>query len=334
MNTSFQTLLHGVESAGLDLSGLNVLLLNAIPSDFVNESWVLQSYFKPYVEELSSRGLSVSAEAAEGGYDVVLYLLPKNMVEARYELAKAVRCLNDGGRIFCAADNKAGGTRLKKLFESFGIDLAGHDSRNKARVVWGSVRNVNDDAVSKALSEGRPRAVIDDRFISQAGVFGWDKIDKGSEVLTRYIPRDLKGKGADFGCGYGYLSDYALSHCSKIKRLTCLDADYRAVEMCRKNLERYDADISYVWADLTKVQMDLRNLDFILMNPPFHEGKKQDIGIGIDFIKSAYQSLKRGGSLFIVANAHLSYEPALEKVFFAVEKLHEGQGFKVFKAVR
>ena len=313
---------------------LKVLFLNAQPLDFVHENWALQSYFRPYVDDLTQKGCTISAEVAGDDYDVVLYLLPKNMVEARYGLAQAVKCLKAGGRVFCAADNKAGGTRLQKLFESFGIDIEGHDSRNKARVVWGNVQNINEDAVSKALFDGQPQAVIDDRFISQAGVFGWDKIDKGSEVLTRYIPKDLKGKGADFGCGYGYLSDYALSHCSKIKRLTCLDADYRAVEMCRKNLERYDTDISYIWADLTKVQTDLRNLDFILMNPPFHEGKKQDIGIGIDFIKSAYQSLKRGGSLFIVANAHLSYEPALEQVFFAVEKLYEGQGFKVFKALR
>ncbi len=36
----------------------------------------------------------------------------------------------------------------------------------------------------------------------------------------------------------------------------------------------------------------------------------------------------------MVANAHLSYENLLHEVFFSVEKLHEGQGFKVFKAVR
>ncbi len=333
MSASLQTLLYGFESAGINRDA-RLLFMNAEYSDELSADWHYQSFFKPYADELIRRGFSVSSEISERGYDAVLYLLPKNMVEARYGLARALSCVKRGGYVFCAADNKAGGSRLKKLFEEFGIDIQGHNSRNKARVIWGEVRDFDEAVVSKALNDGSPQKVLDGRFISRAGVFGWDKIDKGSEVLTRYIPKDLKGKGADFGCGYGYLSDFVLSHCSKIKRLTCLDADYRAVEMCKQNLEKYDAALSFDWMDLTRAQPDLRNLDFIVMNPPFHEGKKQDIGIGVDFIKSAQQSLKRGGSLYIVANSHLPYEPALGDIFFAVEKLHEGQGFKVFKAVR
>lgn len=334
MSTALQTLLYGYESSGVDNEDARLLFMNAEYSENLPKALDCQSYFKPYVDDLSARGYDVCAEILKSDYDHALYLLPKNMLEARYNLARVISSLKRGGIVFCAADNKAGGSRLKKLFEEFGIDIQGHESRNKGRVIWGRVQDFEQDIVAKAIELGAPQKVIGGEYVSQSGVFGWDKIDKGSEILTHFIPKDLKGKGADFGCGYGYLSNFLLLHCSKVKRLACLDADYRAVEMCKRNLAQYDVDVSYDWADLTKAQPELRNLDFIVMNPPFHEGKKQDIGIGADFIKSAYQSLKRGGALYIVANAHLPYETILDDVFFAVDKLHEGQGFKVFKALR
>ncbi len=334
MNTSLQTLLYGFDVAGVDGSASKILFMNGEYVDGLEGVDEFQQYFKPYIDVLETQNHVASADIQGEGYDIVLYLLPKNMVEARYGLARAISVVQKGGMIFCSADNKAGGTRLKKLFEEFDIGIEGHESRNKARVVWGHVDAPKADVVAEALSAGQQKPILNDRYVSQAGVFGWDKIDKGSEILTRHIPKNLKGKGADFGCGYGYLSDFTLSHCRKVKRLTCLDADYRAVEACRQNLGQYEVDLSFVWADLTRVQTDLRNLDFIVMNPPFHEGKKQDLGIGHDFIRSAYQSLKRGGALYIVANAHLSYETLLYELFFDVDKLHEGQGFKAFKAVR
>ena len=54
-------------------------------------------------------------------------------------------------------------------------------------------------------------------FTTQPGIFGWDKIDQGSKLLINHISNDLYGHGADFGCGYGFLSDYLLKNNSKIK---------------------------------------------------------------------------------------------------------------------
>lgn len=335
MSAALKTLLYGFSEALGEQNSPRVLFLNAQCGDGVSADWAFQQHFKPYADMLIRRGCRAAAAEGEAGcYDVVLYLLPKNMVEARYGLAQAVSFLSENGQIFCAAENNAGGTRLKALFKEFGFLIEGQESKNKARALWGSVSDHDQNVVDEALARGGVREVLDGRFVSQAGVFGWDKIDKGSEILTHYIPHDLKGKGADFGCGYGYLSDFVLSHCPRVKRLTCLDADNRAVEMCQRNMMKYDVEIACIWADLTQAQTELHHLDFVVMNPPFHEGKKQDIAVGKDFITSAYGTLKRGGALFMVANAHLPYESVLNDVFFAVEKLHEGQGFKVFKAVR
>lgn len=332
------TLSHVIGGGAFDVNGKRVLFLNAAysPSLSVLDSCDLtvQQYFKPYENTLKESGYAVYSDipSGNGEYDLVCILVPKSMVEARYLIAKGIRLLRHGGQIICAANNKAGGTRLKKMLQNFGVQDLHDESKNKARAVWGSVINCHVDDVKLAIDEGEEKNVMGGDFVSQAGVFGWDRVDKGSEILTRYLPSDLKGSGADFGCGYGYLSKFLLSQYPKIKKLHCVDADYRAVELCRKNLINFNHDTSFIWHDLTRRCDGLKNLNFIVMNPPFHEGKKTDISIGHKFIDTAYQSLSKGGRLWMVANSHLAYENVLASNFSDVNKVCEGQGFKVISA--
>lgn len=285
----------------------------------------VQQYFKPYAEILQDKGLKVYALdfPSMETQDTVFLLLPKNMTEAQ-DLLKAAQCiLKTGGLIIAAADNKAGGSRIKKMLEDLGFEIAGHLSKNKARVVWAN-KQANTELVFPAA---KPLEIQGEKFWSWPGIFGWDKIDRGSQILLRHLP-ELKGTGADFGCGYGYLSRHVLEKNSAIKSLYCIDADARSVECCKKNCEQFSA-AKYSWADLTK-GIGIKNLDFIIMNPPFHEGKKTDIQTGIDFIKIAQNTLRKGGALWMVANAHLPYEETLKKIFSSVEKKYEGEGFKIY----
>ncbi len=338
MYKAIETLLDAV--ASYDIKGQRIVFLNALHhsnlSIFSDCDLTLQQYFKPYEADLLGSSFNVKPEIPDddNAYDVACILLPKNMIEAHYLIARGIKLLRSGGILICAADNKSGGSRIKKIMMQFGIKDLEDSSKNKSRAVWGIAQDIDSDMVATSCENGEEQNILDGRFTSRAGVFGWNKIDKGSEILTGFIPTNLKGKGADFGCGYGYLSDFILSNCNKVKRLTCLDADYRSVELCRKNLGGFEVNKEFAWTDLTNTNHDLRNLDFIVMNPPFHEGRSADTSIGKGFIDSAYQALKRGGRLFIVANNHLPYDYILEDKFFKCQKLYEGKGFKVFEALK
>ena len=75
--------------------------------------------------------------------------------------------------------------------------------------------------------------------------------------------------------------------------------------------------------------------DWIVMNPPFHEGKKSDSDIGVSFIKNAHQALRgKGGALYMVANNQMPYERVLNDLFWSVQTIYTGGGFKVFHAVK
>lgn len=299
----------------------------------------LQQYFKPYAQILQDNGHAVRSEwdlkAARGQYDYILVVCPKNAVEARYVLAAALESLKDGGMLVTAADNKAGGARLAKMLQAFGDLDVYSESKNKCRVVWAVKENADQAVMDGALKEGGVQGILSGTFQSQPGIFGWNKVDKGSELLVQHLPEDLKGHGADFGCGYGYLAAEILKTYEP-ESLNCIDADYRAVQMCQQNLAQIETKtmLRFFWEDLTSDHHFSDDLDFVVMNPPFHEGKKADILIGQKFIETAHAALHTGGALWMVANAHLPYEEILNSNFQKVERKYEGQGFKIYAAVK
>jgi 16S rRNA (guanine1207-N2)-methyltransferase len=115
--------------------------------------------------------------------------------------------------------------------------------------------------------------------------------------------------------------------------MTAYDVDARAVEACRKNTKMAAGRVECVWQDLTQLPTQ-RDFDFIVMNPPFHEGAAAQSQLGINFIKTAAFCLKPGGHLYMVANTHLPYEEALKALFAEVRPINQGKGFKIIKATR
>jgi 16S rRNA (guanine1207-N2)-methyltransferase len=316
--------------------GERTAYLNARPHRAVSHVDFVQQFFKPDAAALMRAGLPVSAELPEliPAFDFVYLLLPKNQSEAEFFCATALGCLKEGGMLVAAADNKAGGARIEKMFKAFGLHEVSSLSKHKARVCWAVKKNVAEEALGAALEAGAVRDVLGGHFKSQPGIFGWDKIDRGSDILLQHVPKDLKGIGADFGCGYGFLS-CAVVRQKNVSVLYCIDADYRAVEVCKMNVaaQKPAAKTEFLWADLC-APVKLPPLDFVVMNPPFHEGKMTDVSIGIDFIRSAHGALKTGGKLWMVANTQLPYEEILQGQFSGHEKKFEGAGFKVFCATK
>jgi 16S rRNA (guanine1207-N2)-methyltransferase len=109
-----------------------------------------------------------------------------------------------------------------------------------------------------------------------------------------------------------------------------IDNDRRAVEAARRNITDPRAEIA--WADATTDAVPLEDLNFVVMNPPFHDGGTEDRSLGQRFITRAHAALKKGGTLWLVANLHLPYEPILTPLFAKVDRKADGGGYKVFEA--
>ncbi len=263
---------------------------------------------------------------------IILVHAPQQSTEADFMIATALSMADSNGLVMVVADNQAGGKTLTKRMAGFGCPVQDL-SKQKCRVTWTqSPHKADKDMISNALSKGsvQPRA---DGTQTQPGVFSWGSIDSGTQILLRHLPQTLSGKGADFGCGVGDISHFILQHNPDISELTCIDHDHRSVDCCTKNLSDFAQKVSCVWQDIP-TQTNIKGLDFIVMNPPFHAGKTEDKDLGKAFITKAAHALKPKGILYMVANAHLPYDGLLQSLFGSVEMIAKENGFKIFVATR
>ncbi len=273
----------------------------------------------------------VASTALEGlpdnSVETAMVYAPPGVLERRYTLAQALRALKVGGRLDVMAAKDKGGSRLKKELEAFGLEVGETAKAHHRRCVV--IKTGNETGLDAAIAAGAMQVVPGLEAWSQPGVFAWDRIDAGSAQLAASMPA-LKGKGADLGCGYGALATVVLRSAA-VTSLRLIDLDRRAVEAARKNVE--DARASFEWADARTLEA-AGDLDFIVSNPPFHDGGSEDRRLGQAFIRKAAEMLKKGGTLWLVANRHLPYEAELKEAFKRVTPISDGGGYKLFEAVK
>lgn len=265
-------------------------------------------------------------DEANRRYDAVIVNCPQNREETSALLAFALE--RSTGLVMATARNDTGGQGLKKLFSFFDVEILSL-SKHHCKVVWTLVpQGADKQAISHALVGLQPFQVEHSgrTWWSMPGVFGWNKKDIGSALLCSCLPENLKGRAADFGCGYGYLAANLLEYHPGITQLDAYDHDHRAVELTIRNT---DNRVKGIWADITSLAA-MPAYDVIVMNPPFHSGKQSDSALGLTFIQKAFLSLKQGGQLFMVANHFLPYEGTLP----SLRVINESNGFKVMHARR
>ncbi|KQP77069.1 methyltransferase [Methylobacterium sp. Leaf111] len=255
-------------------------------------------------------------------------LAPAGTIERRYVLALGLKALRPGGRLTALAPKDRGGSRLAKELAGFGCAVQ-EEARRHHRICVGT-RPEAISGLEDALHEGGPRHIDNLALCTQAGIFSYDRLDPGTALLLAHLP-PLAGAGADFGCGLGILAR-AVLHSPKVTALTLIDLDRRAIEMATRNVG--DPRATLRWADIRAGGLGLSRLDFVVMNPPFHDGGAEDQALGQAFIARAAEALRPGGSLWLTANTHLPYEAPLKAAFKSVTLKASAGGYKIYEARR
>jgi len=326
-----------------------ILFLHPVPSDSLLEilnskivaglSVTVLQPFRPYFNQLLKFG-SEAETASLKVVDFVFFVPTRQRAESLSLIAKAFKQLsNDGIFVFACANTQGAAGFLSKLKEL--LPNLEADSKNKCRRAVIRKSEVNwleaDVILDQWISQGSACLVPDTQFSTRPGIYGWNKIDQGSKILLSTLAT-LTGEGADFGAGYGYLSASVLSQSSaSISNLHLIEADFRALHCARENLKTWKEKVYCHWLDVVremKSNDQLPSYDWIIMNPPFHEGSQADTSLGQAFIEAAASKIKKGGMLYMVANQFLAYEKTLAQNFSIFEKVTVQEGFKVFHARR
>lgn len=297
---------------------------------------VCEQGFKPDADALLRAGLVLAAGDQARRWPLVLALPPRQRDEARALLVGALERTAPGGQVLACLPNSEGA----RSGEADLARLAGPlqtRSKHHCRVFWSApLQGPIDPALAdRWRAADAPRAILDGRFVSRPGLFAWDRIDTASALLAEHLPTDLSGRGADLGCGYGYLATEVLARCHGVNALDLYEAEARALDLARCNLQPFAARIAlgFHWHDVATGLP--HRYDFIVSNPPFHaQGRADRPDLGQRFIAAAAQALKPGGRLCLVANRHLPYETVLDASFGSVRTLVQRDGFKVIAAVK
>jgi len=270
-------------------------------------------------------GAADLAQASPKSLDAAVIYAPAGVLERKAVLAQALRALKPGARLVALARKDKGGARIGRELAEFGCRVE-ETGRRHHRIC---VVDVPDRLVGlkEAIDACAPRHVAALSAVSQPGLFSWDRLDDGTALLLDRLPV-MKGAGADLGCGAGLIARAVLQS-PDVTILHLIDIDRRAIFSSQENLS--DSRAQFHWCDL-QIGPELKDLDFVVTNPPFHLAGEESRALGQTFVRRAHNMLRSGGVLWLVANQHLPYEEPLRDAFTHVTRACEQGGYKVYEA--
>lgn len=327
-------------NAALVLPAAPVLFLGARIGDwpFVHPhvTWRCEQPFLPFARPLRERGIEVEPQLQDTGFAMTLLLPPRQRDVSRALLARALTATAPGGWIVAAATNNEGARSLEADLRALAGPVQSL-SKHKSRVVFVRVDPDNCDARLheewRALDALREVQSGDERFWTRPGLFAWDRVDPASALLASELPAGLRGRVADPGGGWGYLSMQLLRRCAGIETLDLFEADARALDAAQRNLDATRSTPAAQvacrvhWHDVSAGLPG--QFDVIVSNPPFHLGRADAPQLGRSFIASAADALADDGQIWLVANRHLPYEELLRERFSQVRMPVQRDGYKI-----
>lgn len=313
-----------------------VIVLNARPGlPFAPDVTVCEQGFRPTHDALAAEGRRVSPKLPQdvGTCEASAVLLSRSRAKNRADFARAWSMTAPGGVVVVAGAKTEGVESLQKELRGL-IELGGARPGGHGRAIWAARTERSPDVFSAWIEAAAPapRAELADgrRFVTCAGIFSWDAPDPASTLLKEALP-ELHGAVADLGAGWGFLTDAALRF-PKVKRIDAIEAEHDALECARANVT--DSRASFVWADAGDAKLAEREYDFVVTNPPFHDGGKVSVAVGERLLRAAARLLKPNGTVLAVANRTLPYERSLSECFAKSEVLLATSAYKVLRADR
>lgn len=169
-------------------------------------------------------------------------------------------------------------------------------------------------------------------FYSKPGVFGWEKVDKGSQLLVSCLPpviQYMKGVDSvlDLGCGWGYLMLATKDISIPVRVAT--DNNVPAIDAAQKNFAEAGLNVECVLDDCGS-QIKQR-FDLILCNPPFHQGFQVSDELTDKFLKNATRLSRRSTRAVFVVNQFIPLQKLAEPYFKESRLLAASDGFNVFE---
>lgn len=267
----------------------------------------------------------------------ICYRVSKEKALVHYLINRAAVALPEGGELLLAGLKSDG---LKTYADKAAKLFGGHKQIEKcagnaylARISKGEL---SDRWLPDQDYPALQTIVEDPPLLSKPGIFGWQKLDRGSVLLIEQLPGVLAaGKGAphrllDLGCGYGYLTVMAHRYLPGSEWLLT-DNNATALIAAEANCRVHDIAAETLLADCGDGARG--PFDMVLCNPPFHQGFAVEGSLTDQFLAAASKALAPGGEALFVVNEFIPLVRKAQKCFASCELLIRRDGFCVYRLV-
>lgn len=309
------------------------------------------------LNHVANMALTDGLEIPEDGappFDDVIIDLPKGRRLAQRWLVQAHAALAPGGRLFVSGSKDEGiQPVLKDAQELFGQPaILGYKKGCRiARFVKPAAiggGQASSEPVAAAQSPAwalQPGVALKSWFemeielagrrlkmYSLPGIFAYDVLDAGTQLLLSCAHLPPGAHVLDLGCGYGAIGLYAAL--SGAAQVDLVDVNRWAIAAARQNLAAHGVQNAQALPSDVLQALPNRRYTHILSNPPFHAGKAVDYQIAEAFIRQSWQGLEAGGQLILVANQFIRYEQIMRPIFGEVSLLAESGSYRVLAGAK
>ena len=283
-------------------------------------------------------GAMVAPFLPPGPYSTVLLRLPRSKDELEMLLHGAWGELAVGGRLLVYGANDEGATsadaKIEPLFGPVETALV----KRRCRVLQATRPPAPPGGDAQAMHpellywhdsfplelEGETR-----EWVSFPGVFSHGRLDPGTALLLGALPKVEPGaRVLDFGCGSGIIGATVLAR-QPDAEVDLLDNDILALVAAWENVPGGRPCLGTEMAATERGPYDL-----IVSNPPFHEGKSEDLDVIGELVAEAPGHLQKNGSLLMVVQRRLPVQRPLEAAFPRVEIVAEDATYRVWQGWR
>ena len=269
-------------------------------------------------------------------FDSVIYRVSKERATTYHVINQVVRILKSRAELYLSGKKNDGIKNYVKQSST----LFGHGSQAKkiGSDYFASIlknNSLNSSLPDKRYAKlRRVQTLNQGKYLSKPGIFGWDKIDRGSAFLIENLPGFIKTFGIspktvlDLGCGYGYIACEASNH--DFQYIMATDNNAAAITACKKNFERllkcnYDVVASDAGGMINN------SFDLILCNPPFHQGFSVKPSFISKFLSSTSNLLSQSGCAIFVVNKFIPIDQIALQYFNEVKVMKSTESFKLIK---
>ncbi|MBN3564888.1 methyltransferase [Aliamphritea spongicola] len=270
----------------------------------------------------------------DGSIDTLIYRISKEKPIVHHVINQAIRLLKPGGQLFIAGlKNEGIKTYLDKAKKRFDGQL---QTAKSDKNTWMGILTRPDDCDTELLDDqdyAQLREIASDAnyaYSSKPGVFGWNKIDKGSEFLIEQLPlfmerlKQLPNRVLDLGCGYGYL---AMNCASDDCFVTATDNNATALQACQDNFTQHNINGEVIPANCAEGISE--RYPMVICNPPFHQGFSVVGDLTDIFLRATRRRLENDGIAAFVVNLHIPLERKASAHFDRVETIADNGSFKL-----